>query len=65
MLGAQPSSSAAELGGWAGLFPTFFSLLLVPGLGGAWEEPGFGGYALPRLQIGRSALFASLILGLL
>jgi membrane protease YdiL (CAAX protease family) len=30
---------------------------------GAWEEPGFRGYALPRLQIGRSALFAGLTLG--
>src|SRR5215217_8754118 len=65
LLGAQPTSSAAELGGWSSLIPTFFILLLIPGLGGTWEEPGFRGYALPRLQIGRSTLYAGLILGVL
>jgi membrane protease YdiL (CAAX protease family) len=63
LLGAQPSSSAAQLGGLPSLISTFFILLLIPGLGGTWEEPGFRGYALPRLQTGRSALFAALTLG--
>jgi membrane protease YdiL (CAAX protease family) len=65
LLGAQPTSSAAELGGWSSFITTFFLWLLIPGLAGTWEEPGFRGYALPRLQVGRSALLASLILGVL
>jgi membrane protease YdiL (CAAX protease family) len=63
LLGAQPTSSAAELGGWSSFITTFLLWLLIPGLAGTWEEPGFRGYALPRMQVGRSALLASLILG--
>src|SRR5918994_4741295 len=62
LLGAQ-APSAADLGGWTGLFSAFAVVLLIPGFGGTWEEPGWRGFALPSLQAGRSALVASLILG--
>src|SRR5918995_517877 len=62
LLGAQ-APSAADLGGWTGLFSTFALALLIPGVGGAWGEPGWRGVAPPPLQAGRAALVASVILG--
>jgi hypothetical protein len=55
--------SAADLLGQSRLLLLFPLLLLIPGAGGAWSEPGWRGYALPRLLGGRSGLAASLALG--
>jgi membrane protease YdiL (CAAX protease family) len=59
-LGA-PAPNADQLAGWPMLFVPFIMRFIFIGLG---EEPGWRGYALPRLQMGRSALAASLLLGL-
>jgi uncharacterized protein len=63
-LGAQADLSMINVD-WIGILSTFAMFLLIPGFGGAWEEPGWRGYAVPRLQSGRTALRAALILGLL
>ena len=62
LLGADAPSSE-QLDSWPSLFVLFPLTLLIGGPLG--EEPGWRGYALPRLQSGRSALLASLILGVL
>jgi len=60
-LGAE-FAAGAEFPGWLELIVRFVFILIVIGLG---EEPAWRGYALPRLLTGRTALAASLILGLL
>jgi hypothetical protein len=58
LLGAQLSPSYEPLGLVDLLVWAIICLLLL----GLWEEPGWTGYALPRLHAGRSLLLASLIL---
>jgi uncharacterized protein len=54
--------SGAQLPAIPELIIEFLIVFFLIALG---EEPGFRGFALPRLMIGRNALAASLILGLL
>ncbi len=63
LLGA-PAPTAGQLAAWPSLFGFFLGLILSP-FGGAWEELGWRGYALPELLSSRSSLAASLILGVL
>jgi membrane protease YdiL (CAAX protease family) len=63
-LGA-PVPTSEELGTWTNVAPTALAILLIPVIGGAWEEPGWRGFALPRLLAERSPLVASLVLGVL
>jgi membrane protease YdiL (CAAX protease family) len=55
-------SSDIQMPGWGDLI---FELLITFFIVALGEELGFTGFALPRLMIGRSALAASLILGVL
>jgi uncharacterized protein len=60
---AEPS--ATDLAAWTSIPATALFVLLVPGIGGAWEEPGFRGFALPRLQRRLGAMAGPLVLGVL
>ena len=63
-LAVDPSRlSAARLGHWTDLPLSFAAALLIPGFGGAWEEPGWRGWALPHLARRYGTTAASLILG--
>jgi len=63
-LGAE-MPSADDFGDWTNVLPTALMILLVPAIGGAWEEPGWRGVALPGLLARHSALGASLVLGVI
>jgi membrane protease YdiL (CAAX protease family) len=56
---------ATGLAQWTEIPVTLVLILLIPGLGGAWEEPGFRGYALPRLEERFGVLAGPLVLGVL
>lgn len=60
---ARPS--AGDLATWTSIPVTALFVLLVPGVGGAWEEPGFRGFALPRLEERLGAMAGPLVLGVL
>lgn len=57
LLGA-PVPTAAQLAAWPGVGIVFLMRMLIPGLGGAWEEPGWRGYAVHQLEKERSRLTA-------
>jgi membrane protease YdiL (CAAX protease family) len=63
-LGAD-TPTAHDFGRWTNVLPTALVILLFPGIGGAWEEPGWRGYALPRLLERRGAVVSTLVLGVL
>jgi CAAX protease family protein len=60
-LGGRADPAAALL--WTDVPVTLVLVLLIPGLGGAWEEPGFRGYALDRLERRFGWLAGPLLLG--
>jgi uncharacterized protein len=64
LLGAPPPD-AERLAQWPVMLPAFLLLLLLPGIGGTWEEPGWRGYLLPKLATGRSQMGAALLLGVI
>jgi len=65
ILSGASASTAEQFGSWYLIFPLFAFSLLFP-LGGAFgEELGWRGYALPRVQVGLSALSAALIIGVI
>ncbi len=64
LLGA-PAPGPEQLAQWPSIFSSFFLLLLIPGIGGAWEEPGWRGFALPKLASRRSQLAACLPLAVM
>ena len=59
-LGAAASFHTGDL---ASVPLTFLLCLLIPGFGGAWEEPGWRGYAFPLLAQRHSWVKAALFLG--
>ncbi len=61
--GAAPPTPT-QLAGWSLILTSTLGFLINP-LSGAWEEPGWRGYALPLLLRRHSALLASAVLGVM
>jgi membrane protease YdiL (CAAX protease family) len=61
----SPVSALDDLDPWYLLIGLFFLRLINPLDGPMGEEPGWRGFALPRLQANRTPLVASLVLGLI
>jgi membrane protease YdiL (CAAX protease family) len=61
LFGAQPKFRIGDL---ASMPLVFILALVVPGFGGAWEEPGWRGFAFPRLSERNGWLYAALVLGI-
>jgi membrane protease YdiL (CAAX protease family) len=61
-LGA-PRPTSEDLSRWPDAVITGLLILCIPFIGGAWEEPGWRGYALPRMLRNRTPMWASLLLG--
>lgn len=62
LLFGAPMSTTIQWPAWSDPLLRFIFIFFYIGLG---EEPAWRGYALPRLMVGRTALAASLLLGLL
>jgi membrane protease YdiL (CAAX protease family) len=62
LLFSAPTSATIQWPSWSDPILRFIFIFFYIGLG---EEPAWRGFALPRLLVGRSALAASLLLGLL
>ncbi len=64
VVAAGGQMSRSGLAAWTQVPVMIVLMLLIPGMGGAWEEPGFRGYALGRLEERFGSSTAPLLLGL-